>query len=159
MHEILEYILPIVFASGEAMLGVLMFVILIVVGRGKILPSEKVLVIERPGQYRMVLAPGLNLAQAFIEQLARQLAQHAKDYPEGLSCGFEIRDKHVATAKQPFYLLTLSARAGALYVEAKYPALASAQDDAVKPDQATRAAIENVMRALEKTWGIDWRAI
>ena len=50
MHEILGFILPVIAASAEAMIWVLIIVTLVLIGRGKILPSEKPIIIERTGQ-------------------------------------------------------------------------------------------------------------
>ena len=44
---------------------------------GKTPPLENPLVIERPGQYHMTLAPQLNLAQPFIEEVASRLGSAA----------------------------------------------------------------------------------
>lgn len=155
LHEILEYILPVVFASGEAMIAVLIFTVLIIVGRGKLQPSEKQLFIERAGQYRMVLAPGLNLAQPFIEQLAKQIA--AQEHADGWSCRFEIRDRQVATAKQPAYLLEVSKSDGTLQFEAKYPQSESnaVADEIPHPAQPTSLRqIEQCIRTVAQSWDV-----
>ena len=74
MHEIMGFIWPLMAASAEAMIFFWIVVVLIIIGRGKLLPSEKHIVIERNGQYSMDLAPGLNLAQPFIEALASKIS-------------------------------------------------------------------------------------
>lgn len=120
MHKIMEFILPVVFASAEAMIWVLLIGVLVLIGRGKLLPSEKPHNIERTGLYRMRLAPGLNLAQSFIEAVAKQLApMHST--ADGLLASYEVSDKSIATRKQPHYLLLISIRDGLLHFEARAP--------------------------------------
>ena len=152
MHKIMEFILPIVFASSEAMIWILLIAILIIIGKGKLLPSEKMLVIERKGQYRMVLAPGLNLAQPFIEAIARQVSPHETG-PDGLSLCFEVRDKHVATHKQPSYLLEIGMRDGVLHFETRPVDQPLCPTDAGS-EQGPAGEIEKTVRAIGVSWGI-----
>jgi hypothetical protein len=152
MHRIMEFVLPVVFASTEAMIWILLIAILIIFGKGKLLPSEKMLVIERKGQYRMVLAPGLNLAQPFIEAIAKQVSPDGSGH-DGLSLCFEVRDKHVATRKQPSYLLEISMRDGVLHFETK------PVDQPLRPTdsgtgQSLAGKIEKTVRTIGDSWGI-----
>jgi hypothetical protein len=148
MHEIMEFILPVVFASGEAMIWILLFVALVLIGRGKLLPSEKTLVIERKGQYRMVLAPELNLAQAFIESIAAQIALREAVTPDSAVLCFEVRDKHIATRKHPAYLLDISIRDGMLHFATR-PATSPATPNASK----LLAALEVIETAVHSAAG------
>lgn len=161
MHEILGFILPFVFASGEAVLGVLILVILFVIGRGKILRSEKVIMLERMGQYTVVLAPGLNLAQPFIEAVARQVSLCGDNNLDGLQLCFEVRDKHIATKKQPTYLLVVSQHNGALHFEAKYVSLEHTlhvNDETVLSNNRTLLEdVEDSVCAVAKSWGVNMR--
>jgi hypothetical protein len=152
MHKIMEFILPILFASSEAMIWILLIVILIIIGKGKLLPSERMLVIERKGQYRMVLAPGLNLAQPFIEAIARQVSPSETGH-EGLSLYFEVRDKQVATRKQPSYLLEICIRDGVLHFETRPVDRPLHQTD---PDtgQSLAGEVEKIVRTIGVSWGI-----
>ncbi|ADE10298.1 hypothetical protein Slit_0056 [Sideroxydans lithotrophicus ES-1] len=152
MHRIMEFILPVVFASTEAMIWILLIAILIIFGKGKLLPSEKMLVIERKGQYRMVLAPGLNLAQPFIEAIAKQVSPHEAGHDD-LSLCFEVRDKHVATRKQPSYLLEIGMRDGVLHFETR------PVDQPLHPSdpgngQTLAGEIEKTVHAIGISWGI-----
>lgn len=152
MHKIMEFILPILFASSEAMIWILLIAVLIVIGKGKLLPSEKMLMIERKGQYRMVLAPGLNLAQPFIEAIAKQLSPNEFDY-EGLSLFFEVRDKQVATRKQPSYLLEICQRNGVLHFETR-PVDRPLQLTDFGNGQSLAGEIEKIVHAIGVSWGI-----
>ncbi len=88
---------------------------------GKTPPLNSPLVIERPGKYKMTLAPKLNLAQPFIEAISGRLdklnisAQHGN----ALQC-FSISDKQVAN-KSDVYLLAIIMREGMLYFMAEQP--------------------------------------
>ena len=149
MHEIMQFILPVVAASGEAMLWILMILILVVIGRGKMLPSEKHLIIERHGKYRMDLAPGLNLAQPFIEAIAQQIP--VGNSTDNLTLRFEVRDKNISSRKQPFYLLSVSLQNGHLSFEAcpsQEPHTVPHSDEILHPE------IVNAIHAVANTWGI-----
>jgi hypothetical protein len=152
MHKIMEFILPVVFASSEAMLWILMITILIVIGKGKLLPSEKTLVIERKGQYRMVLAPGLNLAQPFIEAIAKQVSLREACAEGALLC-FEVRDKNVATRKQPSYLLEIRVHGGELNFETR-PAERASHSAGSSGSQGVAGEIEKIVHAIGAAWGI-----
>lgn len=153
MHTLMEFILPVLSASGEAVIMVLIVVVLFLIGRGRLQPSEKTLVIERPGQYRMILAPGLNLAQPFIEAVAKRISLRDDTPPEGLPLHFEVRDKEVATPKQPVYLLAIYRDNGILRFEARSaphdsPLAAPAISNAQEHD------IEEAVRVVSESWGI-----
>ena len=157
MHEIMEFILPFVFASGEAMIGILILAILFVIGMGKVSPSEKPLVIERKGQYKIILAPGLNLAQPFIEAIVKRLALSEATKQDGLMLGFEVRDKNIASRKQTPYLLEVSLLNGCLCFDARFvpqePAVRNTTSF-VCHSQAMLDEVENAIHAVAKSWGI-----
>jgi tartrate dehydratase beta subunit/fumarate hydratase class I family protein len=148
----MEFVLPVVFASGEAMIWILMITILVIIGKGKLLPSEKTLVIERKGQYRMVLAPGLNLAQPFIEAIAKQVSLREACVDGALLC-FEVRDKNVATRKQPSYLLEIHVRDGELNFETRSAQTAS-HSAGSSGSHRMAGEIEKVVHAIGVSWGI-----
>lgn len=162
MHEIMEFLLPIFAASAEAMIWVLMIVTLIVIGRGKMLPSEKALVIERNGQYKMDLAPGLNLAQPFIEAIAKQVTLRKDANHNGLILCFEVRDKNLSSRKQPFYLLKVSLQNGYISFDARL-----APQESILPNTMSFAYdsrtmmddVENTILAVAKLWGIGLQRI
>ena len=86
---------------------------------GKTPPLENPLVIERPGQYHMTLAPQLNLAQPFIEEVASRLGSAA--LPDCDTVFFEVRDRQVTAHGYDFYLLAVSMRSGMLLFQAARP--------------------------------------
>jgi hypothetical protein len=154
MHKILEFILPIVAASGEAVIGIFILITVVVIGRGKILSSEKPVTIERKGQYRMNLAPGLNLAQPFIEAIANQFVVRADKNQNGSILRFEVRDQNIASSKQPFYVLEISSQNGYLCFEARPTHQESIHSNTTYNSQTIFNDIENSINAVAKLWGI-----
>ena len=158
MHQIMEFALPVFAASAEGMAWVLIIVILLIIGKGKILPSEKALVIERAGQYRMELAPGLNLAQPFIETVAKQLAHCDDAGSDGAMRCYEVKDKHIASRKQPYYLLNVSRQNGCMSFVARtaHPIDAASSAHA---GPGLMDEIESAMHSAAASWGIELRRI
>ena len=86
---------------------------------GKTPPLENPLVIERAGKYHMTLAPQLNLAQPFVEEIAKRVvASAASSDPQY----FAVYDKQVTAHGFEFYLLAVTRRNGMLYFQADKPA-------------------------------------
>lgn len=89
---------------------------------GKTPPLENQLVIERPGKYKITLAPKLNLAQPFIEAVIDRFVklnvstQHCSAIQY-----FAVRDNQVATNNGAVYLLAIIVREGMLYFLAEHP--------------------------------------
>lgn len=92
-------------------------VVLAMVRPGKTPPLDNPLIIERPGKYHMTLAPQLNLAQTFIEDVAAQITPCSAEKNSATLC-FEVRDKEMTAHGQPFYLLAVTQRNGMLYFQA-----------------------------------------
>ena len=88
---------------------------------GKTPPLDNPLIIERPGHYHATLAPQLNLAQPFIEDIAKQLGSGHAVQPDDSIQVFEVYDAQVTAYGGKFYLLTISQRAGLLYFQATHP--------------------------------------
>lgn len=89
---------------------------------GKTPALENPLVIQRPGQYHLTLAPQLNLAQPFIEGIAGRIAASGETAGNTGTQFFEVRDKQVAAHGNDAYLLAITRRDGVLYVQAARPA-------------------------------------
>ena len=94
---------------------------------GKTPPLENPLVIERAGQYHVTLAPQLNLAQPFIEEVARQLGASGATTYSSATQFFAVHDKQVTAHGYDFYLLAVTQRNGMLYFQVASPA---SKDDA-----------------------------
>lgn len=87
---------------------------------GKTPQLESPLVIERPGKYKITLAPKLNLAQPFIESIAARIAASA-DATGSSTQFFAVRDKQVATRGREGFLLIVSCQNGMLHFQAEQP--------------------------------------
>ncbi len=85
---------------------------------GKTPPLNNPLVIQRPGQYHVTLAPQINLAQPFIEDIAKRLGSPAALAANSDTLCFEVRDKEVTAHGKDFYLLAITQRNGMLYFQA-----------------------------------------
>lgn len=124
-------------------LTILTFVVISILRPGKTPPLSNPLVIERPGQYHMTLAPQLNLAQPFIETIANQLvADHAAPSESSTLC-FEVQDKEVAAHGHDRYLLAITRRNGMLYFQAIAPH--SLIDDKASPYASIKDFAEKVL--------------
>lgn len=88
---------------------------------GKTLPSDNTLVIERPGQHHMTLAPQLNLAQPLLEAISKEIRAWVQKQENFATQCFEVRDKQVTAHGQNFYLLAITGRNGMLYFQAIAP--------------------------------------
>lgn len=88
---------------------------------GKTPKLENPLVIERIGFYRITLAPQLNLAQPFIEAIAKRMGAANDVTVSGVACVFEVRDKHIVPKGFDYYVLTIMQRNGTLCFEAAPP--------------------------------------
>jgi hypothetical protein len=106
---------------------------------GKTPPLDNPLVIERPGQYKITMAPQLNLAQPFIEAIARQVGtRHDPGQTSETQC-FEVIDRQVKAHGRNSYLLCITLRNGLLYFQAINPGheFPIGKMDAIQKDTAT----------------------
>lgn len=84
---------------------------------GKTPKLDSPLVINRTGHYQATLAPQLNLAQPFIEDIAEQLKPDIDGNKGSTTQIFEVYDKQVTSHGQKFYRLAISQREGMLYFD------------------------------------------
>ena len=107
---------------GETLL-VLTLVILVIltIRRARPVILDNPVIIQRPGQYHITLAPQLNRAQTFIEQIAQHFSQlhlPERDLPTQY---FEVRDPTVFSQGENCYLLAIAWREGIFYFQAINP--------------------------------------
>lgn len=88
---------------------------------GKTPPLQNPLVIERPGQYHLTLAPKLNLAQPFIEAVVNQIGTSGEAGQSSATQFFEVYDNQVAAHGFDLYLLAITRRNGILLIQAARP--------------------------------------
>lgn len=102
---------------GELLLlATLIALVILTIRRGKPVVLDNPLIIQRSGRYHITLAPQLNRAQTFLENIAKQFAEsgsQAGDTP--VQC-FEVQDLDASC-----YLLAVALRGGMLYFQAINP--------------------------------------
>ena len=107
---------------GETLLVLtLVTLIVLTIRRGKPVILDNPVIIQRPGHYHITLAPQLNRAQIFIEQIAQhfiQLHLPQRDLPTQY---FEVRDPTVFSQGENCYLLAIALRDGIFYFQAINP--------------------------------------
>lgn len=107
---------------GESLLLLtIITLIVITIRRARPVILENPVIIQRPGQYHITLAPQLNRAQTFIEQIAKQYIQSHPSERDLPTQYFEVRDPKVFSRGQSSYLLAIASRGGVLYFQAVNP--------------------------------------
>jgi len=96
---------------------IIMFVVL-AIRSGKTPVQEKPLIIKSPGRYHVTLAPQLDLAQTFIEQIGDLFAQLFQPQGDLPNMYFEVHDPGLPARGEQFYLLAAAYRSGLLYFQA-----------------------------------------
>jgi len=115
--------------------------------------STAPLVIERTGKYRMTLAPQLNLAQPFIEAIAKRIGARGNATVGKAACIFEVRDRRVVPKGFDRYELAISQHNGMLYFEAR-PPLADGQGMA-DDDQESAHDLIDIVQDVASTLGVN----
>lgn len=95
-------------------------ILLIIFRPGKTPPLNNPLVIERTGSYHITLAPQLNLAQPFIEAVAKELS-HSPAAGHSATQYFEVNDAQAKAHGHAAYLLAITRRNGMSYFQATGP--------------------------------------
>ncbi len=109
-------------------LTIISILLLIYFRPGKTPPLNNSLIIERSGQYHVTLAAQLNLAQPFIEGIAKRLGAVNDANNNSATLYFEVRDQEVTAHGAPIYLLAITQRNGILYFQATPPPQNSGND-------------------------------
>ncbi|CAH1386896.1 hypothetical protein [Candidatus Nitrotoga sp. M5] len=82
---------------------------------------ENPVILNRTGQYHAILAPKLNIAQPFIEAIAKQIPGPRDENQNSSTQCFEVRDPESAKISHELYLLAITMRNGMLYFQAIVP--------------------------------------
>lgn len=107
---------------GETLLVLtLVTLVVLTIRRAKPVVLDNPVIIQRSGQYHITLAPQLNRAQTFIEQIAKQFTQLHSPESDLPTQYFEVRDPGVFAQGESCYLLAISLRGGVLYFQAINP--------------------------------------
>ena len=108
----------------------------------------------------MDLAPGLNLAQPFIEALASNLSLRNAIEKNDSQLLYQVIDKNLASRKHPYYFLTISKKKGNLCFEAS-----TSIDDGISTSMSQSNnsnsidLIEIEIKAIAKSWSIELGSI
>lgn len=103
------------------LLAILITVIVLSLRGGKSAVLDNPLVIRRPGQYHITLAPQLARAQSFIEQIAAQFALASPPRGDLPTRYFEVHERDRSGHGGGVYLLAAAYRGGLLYFQAIDP--------------------------------------
>ena len=124
---------------------------------GKTPPLDNPLIIERVGRYKITLAPLLNLAQPFIEEVAKQIepAGETKQY-SATQC-FDVYDNQVKAHGSRHYLLGITQRNGMLYFYAVSPQSEVAKNHFATISDFANAKLINYPAAGEYNAALDQR--
>ena len=107
---------------GESLLLItIITLVVLAIRRARPVILENPVIIQRPGQYHITLAPQLNRAQTFIEQIAKQFIQSHPPEKNLATQYLEVRDPYVFSRGESCYLLAVALRDGVLYFQAVNP--------------------------------------
>ncbi len=95
-----------------------LLIVVFVIKPGRTPPLQNPLIIDRTGKYHITLAPQLNLAQPFIEDIAKQLNKIDNMPLNSSTHYFEVRDSDVKAHGKNYYFLAVTQRNGKLYFQA-----------------------------------------
>lgn len=98
--------------AESLLLLTLLTLVILAIRRGKPVVLYTPVIIQHPSQYRITLAPQLNRAQTFIENIAQQFPLAASN--ELATQYFEVHDPKVSVQGEGFYLLAVALRGGML---------------------------------------------
>jgi hypothetical protein len=135
---------------GESLLLItLITLVVLTIRRARPVVLENPVIIQRPGEYHITLAPQLNRAQTFVEKIAAQFSQTHSLQGDFTSRYFEVRDPKVFAQGADCYLLAVTLRDGMLYFQAANPG--KPQKDAASHLQTIREFSEKVLEQHPRT--------
>ncbi len=116
---------------GETLLLVtIITLVVLTIRRAKPVVLDSPVIIQRSGQFHITLAPQLNRAQNFIENIAAQFRLLDSPQTDSLPQYFGVHDPQVFAQGTKFYLLAVTLRDGILYFQAINPRLSTLLADA-----------------------------
>jgi hypothetical protein len=123
---------------------------LVIFRSGKTPKSDKPHIIERTGLYRITFAPQLNLAQPFIEAVARLLLQDGLMIESGAEYVFVVHDTHGLPKGNEHYFLTITRHNGLL----EFAATELSASHRAASGNADGAIMLEVLQAVAAKYGI-----
>lgn len=107
---------------GELLLVItIVTLVVLAIRRGSPVVLDNPVIIHRLGQYHITLAPQLNRAQTFIEQIAKPYMLMHPPQADLPTQYYEVRDPTVFARGESAYLLAITLRDGILYFQAINP--------------------------------------
>ena len=128
----------------------LLFVVF-VVKPGRTPPLSSPMIINRVGQYHIMLAAQLNLAQPLIEDIAKRLGSPSELAQNSSTLCFEVHDAEVTAHGNDNYLLAITQRYGMLY----FQVTSSAAEDPKSRATALLTFADGVLESLPINSPID----
>ena len=107
---------------GESLLLITIITLVVLTfRRARPVILDNPVVIHRLGKYHITLAPKLNGAQTFIENIAKQIGDISQSLPGSEAHYFRVYGEKVFPVGEKFYLLAVASRGGLLYFQAIKP--------------------------------------
>lgn len=101
------------------LIGMIVTLVILTIRSGRPVILETPVIIHRVGKYHITLAPQLNRAQNFIEQIAVELARlKLSDSDTQI---FAVYDEEICPTGEKMYLLAVTLRGGIAYFQAIMP--------------------------------------
>ena len=102
--------------------AIILFIAFVLIGRlTKPRQLERPVVIERGGNYRVTLAPRLNLAISFVERIAHRFRAQPALSGDSATLHLAVNDPSLKRYGIESYLLSITLRNGMLYFQAMQP--------------------------------------
>jgi hypothetical protein len=125
-------------------LALVLLIVVFVVKPGRTQPLQYPLIVDHAGKYHITLAPRLNLAQPFIEDIAKQLDKNGSLPLYSSTLYFEVRDSEVKAHGRDFYLLAITQRNGKLYFQGISSHAGFPQDRLNELEEFAKAVLINI---------------
>jgi hypothetical protein len=139
---------------GESLLLItIITLVVLTIRRARPVILERPVTIQRPGEYFITLAPQLNRAQTFIEQIASGFSRDHSMLGDFPSRYYEVRDPKVFAQGADCYLLAVTLRDGLLYFQAASPG--KSRNDAVSHLKSIREYSEKILKDHPHTEPVD----
>ncbi|BBI98861.1 hypothetical protein FGKAn22_05540 [Ferrigenium kumadai] len=101
------------------LLAVVVATVILAIRKGGAAVPVEPLIVQRPGQYHITLAPQLDSSLGFIEAVAQRLAGDSQPAGDTPTIFFQVR--RAGGQAENFYLLAIAFRKGVFFIQAIVP--------------------------------------
>jgi hypothetical protein len=101
------------------LLVVIVGAVVLAIRKGAAAAPDQPLIVQRPGQYHITLAPQLDSSLGFVEAVAQRLAGDQRPAGDVSTRYFRVRREDVPA--ESFYLLAIAFRKGMFFIQAIVP--------------------------------------